>query len=68
MIMRLTIQQSSILLSLGSQINEKTKKYVSDQMEEVCKAIIGTRRYILKQQYQQLAVTSYNWLTHFSTK
>jgi len=48
--------------------NEKIKKFVSDQLEEVLKAIIGTGQYVLKEEYQHHAVTPYNWFTFFTTE
>ena len=48
--------------------NEKMKKYVTDQQEEVCKAIIGTGQYVLKKQYIHLAVSSHQWFTTFTAE
>ena len=48
--------------------NEKMKKFDMDQQEEVCKAILGTGQYVLKERYMHLAVPPHQWLTSFTTE
>ena len=48
--------------------NEKMKKFVADQQEEVCKAILGTGQYVLKEKYTYLAVSPHHWFTSFTTE
>ena len=43
--------------------NEKIKRFVLNQQEEVSKTIVGTGQYILKEEYQHLAVTPSRWFT-----
>ena len=44
------------------------KKFVADQQEEVCKAIIGTGQYVLKEKYKHFAVSPCLWFTSFTTE
>ena len=40
-----------------SGFNEKMKKFVMNQQEEICKAILGTGQYVLKEKYMHLAIS-----------
>ena len=44
------------------------KKFVMDQQEEVCKAILGTGQYILKEKYMHLSVSLHRWFTSFTAE
>ena len=46
--------------------NEKMRKFVSSQEEEVCKSIIGLGQYSLKEEYQHLSVAPSRWFTSLS--
>ena len=46
--------------------NEKMRKFVSSQEEEVCKSIIGLGQYSLKGEYQHLSVAPSRWFTALS--
>lgn len=43
--------------------NDKMKRFVMQQQEEVCKAIIGLGEYMLKNEYQSLAIPPSHWFT-----
>ena len=46
--------------------NEKMRKFVSSQEEEVCKSIICLGQYSLKEEYQHLSVVPSRWFTSLS--
>ena len=43
--------------------NDMMKRFVMEQQEEVCKAVIGTGQYSLKKKYQSLSIAPSNWFT-----
>ena len=44
------------------------KSFVTEQQEEVCKAIVGTGQYSLKKEYESLAVTPSAWFTSLNSE
>lgn len=48
--------------------NDKMQKFVSEQQEEVCKAMIGLSQYIIRDEYKQLRVVPSRWFTAFTEK
>ena len=48
--------------------NNKIKKFIHDQEEEVCKAMIGLGQYRIWREYQHFEVSPSHWLTVLSEK
>jgi len=48
--------------------NDKIKAFISEQQEEVCKAIVGTGQYRLKKEYESLAVAQSAWFTQLNNE
>ena len=48
--------------------NEKIKKYIVLQQEEIDKSIVGIGQYVLKPEFQHLAIAPRKWFTSFTEK